>query len=110
MLRMRLCPPQIDRSRAAHQQSDPTLYASVLKVKETDSGNVVKGGQQLATGAVFADYLHLSLNYPLRPGDENYAISVAIPMDAEVSVKLYSRRAYAASASSVEDYPLTTRF
>ena len=102
-----IVPPQIDRSRPAHQQADPTLYAGV--VRETDSGIVIKGGQQLATGAVFADYLHLSCIHPLRPGDENYAISVAIPMDAP-GLKLYSRRPFALNASGVEDYPLTTRF
>ncbi len=102
-----IVPPQVDRSRPAHQQSDPTLYAGV--VRETDSGIIVKGGQQLATGAIFADYLHLSCIHPLRPGDENYAISVAIPIDAS-GLKLYSRRAFTLRASSVEDYPLTMRF
>lgn len=102
-----IVPPQIDRSKPAHQQSDPTLYAGV--VKETDAGIVVSGGQQLATGAVFADYLHLSCIHPLRPGDENYAISVALPLDAE-GVKLYSRRAFALQATSAEEYPLTSRF
>jgi 4-hydroxyphenylacetate 3-monooxygenase len=102
-----IVPPQIDRSKPAHLQSDPTLYAGV--VKETDSGIVVHGGQQLATGAVFADYVQISCIHPLRPGDENYAISVAIPLDAP-GVKLYSRRAFAREGMSAEDYPLTTRF
>ncbi len=102
-----IVPPQIDRSRPAHKQSDPTLYAGV--VKETDAGIVVSGGQQLATGAAFADYLHLSCIHPLQPGDENYAISVALPLDAE-GVKLFSRRAFALQAASAEDYPLTSRF
>ena len=39
-----IVPPQIDRSKPGHQQSDPTLYAGV--VKETDAGVVVSGGQQ----------------------------------------------------------------
>lgn len=102
-----IVPPQIDRSKPAHQQSDPTLYAGV--VKETDSGIVVSGGQQLATGAVFADYLQVSCIHPLRPGDENYAINVAIPLNAP-GVKLYTRRAFALQATSAEDYPLTSRF
>ena len=45
-----IVPPQIDRSKPAHQQSDPTLYAGV--VKETDAGIFLSGGQQLATGGV----------------------------------------------------------
>ena len=102
-----IVPPQIDRSKPAHQQADPHLYAGV--VKETDSGIVVSGGQQLATGAVFADYIQISCIHPLRPGEENYAISVVVPVGAP-GVKLYSRRAFALQAPSAEDYPLTTRF
>jgi 4-hydroxyphenylacetate 3-monooxygenase len=102
-----IVPPQIDRSKPAHKQSDPTLYAGV--VKETDAGIVLSGGQQLATGAVYADYLHLSSIHPLQPGDENHAISVVMPMDAP-GLRLYSRRAFAAQATNAFDYPLTSRF
>jgi 4-hydroxyphenylacetate 3-monooxygenase len=102
-----IVPPQIDRSKPAHQQSDPTLYAGVIK--ETSSGIVVAGGQQLATGAVFADWVQISCIHPLRPGDEAYAINVVIPINAP-GLKLYSRRAFALQATSAEDYPLTSRF
>ena len=61
-----IVPPQIDRSKPAHQQSDPTLYAGV--VKERDDGIVISGAQQLATAGVFSDYLHLACIHPLRPG------------------------------------------
>ncbi len=50
-----IVPPQIDRSKPAHQQSDPTLYAGV--VKERDDGIIISGAQQLATAGVFSDYL-----------------------------------------------------
>jgi 4-hydroxyphenylacetate 3-monooxygenase len=63
----------------------------------------------LGTGMALADYIHLSTIFPLRPGDENYAISVAIPI-ATPGVKIYSRRGYAAAASSVFDYPLSSQF
>ena len=66
-----IVPPQIDRSKPAHKQSDPTLYAGV--VKERDDGIVISGAQQLATAAVFCDYLHLACIHPLQPGDEAYA-------------------------------------
>ena len=45
-----IVPPQIDRSKPAHQQKDPTLHAGV--VKERDDGIVISGAQQLATGGV----------------------------------------------------------
>ena len=66
-----IVPPQIDRSKPAHKQSDPTLYAGV--VKERDDGIVISGAQQLATGGAISDVIHLSCIHPLQPGDENYA-------------------------------------
>src|SRR5688572_33288419 len=81
-----IVPPQIDRSKPAHQQSDPTLYAGV--VNERDDGIVISGAQQLATAGVFSDYLHLACIHPLQPGDENYANAVAVPLNAP-GLKLY---------------------
>jgi 4-hydroxyphenylacetate 3-monooxygenase len=102
-----IVPPQIDRSKPAHKQADPQLYAGV--VREVEGGIIVSGGQQLATGGVYADYLHLACIHPLQPGDENHAINVAIPMDAQ-GLKLYSRRPFAKTADNSFDYPLSTRF
>src|SRR5688572_12751818 len=53
-----IVPPQVDRSKPAHKQSDPTLYAGV--VKETDGGIVIAGAQQLATAGLYSDVLYLS--------------------------------------------------
>jgi len=101
-----IVPPQIDRSKPAHQQSDPTLYAGV--VKERDDGIVISGAQQLATGGAISDYIHLSCIQPLAPGDENYANCLAVPVAAE-GLKLYPRKPYA-RAGSAADYPLSSRF
>jgi len=101
-----IVPPQIDRSKPAHKQSDPTLYAGV--VKERDDGIVISGAQQLATGGPISDYIHLSCIHPLQPGDENYANCVAVPVAAE-GVKLYPRRSFA-RAGSAFDFPLSSRF
>src|SRR5262249_33610260 len=46
---------------------------------------------------------------PLRPGDENYAISLAVPI-ATPGVRMIVRRPYAIGAPSVFDYPLSSRF
>ncbi|MGE7472059.1 4-hydroxyphenylacetate 3-hydroxylase family protein [Bosea sp. NPDC003192] len=102
-----IVPPQIDRSKPAHKQSDPTLYAGV--VKEKDGGIVIKGAQQLATAGVYSDYLYLSCIHPLQPGDENYAIGVAIPMNAP-GLKLYPRRPFALQTDNAFDHPLSARF
>ncbi|ODS75408.1 MAG: 4-hydroxyphenylacetate 3-hydroxylase [Bordetella sp. SCN 67-23] len=102
-----IVPPQIDRGKPAHKQSDPTLYAGV--VKERDDGIVISGAQQLATGGVISDYLYLSCIHPLQAGDENYAIGVALPMNA-AGMKLYPRRPFALQATNSFDYPLSSRF
>ena len=102
-----IVPPQIDRSKPAHKQADPTLYAGV--VAENADGITIKGAQMLGTGAAIADFIHLSCIHPLAPGDENYALSVAIRCNAP-GVRIYSRRSYAEGATSMFDYPLASRF
>ncbi len=102
-----IVPPQIDRSKPAHQQSDPTLYAGV--VKERDGGIVISGAQQVATGGVLSDWIHLSCIHPLQPGDENYANCLAVPVNAP-GVKLIPRRPFARQGDNSFDYPLSTRF
>jgi len=102
-----IVPPQIDRSKPAHKQSDPTLYAGV--VKERDDGIVISGAQQVATGGVLSDWLHLSCIHPLQPGDENYANCVAMPINAP-GLTLIPRRPYALHADNSFDYPLSSRF
>ncbi|MGH6771776.1 MAG: 4-hydroxyphenylacetate 3-hydroxylase family protein [Xanthobacteraceae bacterium] len=102
-----IVPPQIDRSKPAHKQSDPALYAGV--VKERDDGIVISGAQQLATGAIYSDYLYLSCIHPLQPGDENYANGLVVPIGAP-GLKLYPRRSFAAMAANSFDYPLSSRF
>src|SRR5277367_3642068 len=101
-----IVPPQIDRSKPAHKQSDATLYAGV--VKERDDGIVLGGAQQLATGGAISDYIQLSCIQPLAPGDENYANCLAVPVAAE-GLKLYPRHPYA-GAGRAADYPLSSRF
>ena len=102
-----IVPPQIDRSKPAHKQSDPALYAGV--VKERDDGIVISGAQQLATGGAISDVIHLSCIHPLQPGDENYANCLAVPVNAP-GVKLYPRRPFALNATNSFDYPLSSRF
>jgi 4-hydroxyphenylacetate 3-monooxygenase len=102
-----IVPPQIDRSKPAHKQSDPALYAGV--VMERDDGIVIAGAQQLATGGALSDWLHLSCIHPLQPGDENYANCLVVPINAP-GVKLYPRRPFAPMATNSFDYPLSSRF
>ncbi|HWP34136.1 MAG TPA: 4-hydroxyphenylacetate 3-hydroxylase N-terminal domain-containing protein [Thermodesulfobacteriota bacterium] len=102
-----IVPPQGDRSKPAHQQEDRHFYAGV--VKERDGGIVLRGAQGIGTAAALADYVFVSSIVPLRPGDEDYAISVVIPLNAP-GLKIYPRRPYATIGGSLYDYPLSSRF
>ena len=99
--------PTIDRGKPAHQQAERYLYTGVAA--ERDGGIILRGAQMLGTGAVMSDYIFVSVILPLKPGDEDYAISCVVP-NAAPGLKLYPRRLYAAGATSVFDYPLSSRF
>ena len=99
--------PTVDRAKPAHQQTEPYLYAGAAA--ERDNGIVIRGAQMLGTGSVMSDYVLLTVILPLKPGDEDYAISCVIPNSAS-GLKLYPRRPYALGSNSVFDYPLSSRF
>ena len=102
-----IVPPQVDRSQPAHRHPEPFLHPGV--VRETDAGIVVRGAHAIATSATMADWLFVSYITPLVPGDEDYAISLVVPVGAP-GLRLLPRRPYATLATSVYDYPLSSRF
>lgn len=102
-----IIPPQIDRSKAAHEQQEKFLPVGVYE--ERADGIVVRGSQMLGTSSAVSNYLFVSCITPLRPGDEDYAISFVVPMDAP-GLKLYARPSFAQDKPSTFDYPLSTRF
>jgi 4-hydroxyphenylacetate 3-monooxygenase len=102
-----IVPPQIDRSKPAHQQADPFLYAGVKE--ERDDGIVVAGAQMLGTATAISDWVLLSNIVPLTPGDEDYAITAVVPLSAP-GLRVHARRSYAEAATSTFDYPLSKRF
>jgi len=102
-----IVPLQIDRSQPAHRQPEPFLYPGV--VAERDGGIVVRGSQGITTSAVLADWLFISYITPLQAGDEDYALSFVAPVAAP-GIRIHPRRPYAQTATSVFDYPLSSRF
>lgn len=102
-----IVPPQVDRSKPAHQQPEPFLYAGVKE--ERDDGLVIRGAQMIGTAAAMADHVLLTYIVPLVPGDEDYAISAVVPMNAK-GLRIYPRRPYSTIAQSTFDYPLSSRF
>jgi 4-hydroxyphenylacetate 3-monooxygenase len=99
--------PQADRSKPASQQKDAFLTAAV--VDQDAEGITVRGAKMLATGGVVANEVFVTCIQPLQPGDEPYALSFAIPMNAR-GLSLLSRKSYEAASPSVFDNPLGSRF
>ncbi len=99
--------PQADRSKPAHEQENEFLTAGV--VDEDNEGITIRGAKMLATGGIMANEVFVTCIQPLQPGDERYAISCAVPMNAR-GLKILSRKSYEEHAGSRFDYPLSSRF
>ncbi|WP_114965028.1 4-hydroxyphenylacetate 3-hydroxylase family protein [Alkalilacustris brevis] len=99
--------PQADRSKGAHEQKDQFLAAGV--VDEDSEGLTIRGAKMLATGGIMANEVFVTCIQPLRPGEEPYAVSFAVPMNTP-GLKLLSRKSYEAAAPSVYDNPMASRF
>ncbi len=63
----------------------------------------------LGTAAIMANELLVANLQPLRPGEEDLAVSFAVPMSTK-GLKLLSRKSYEAHAVSPRDNPLSSRF
>jgi 4-hydroxyphenylacetate 3-monooxygenase len=99
--------PQADRSKGAAEQVDPFLTAGV--VDRDAEGITVRGAKMLATGGVVANEVFVTSIQPLQRGEERYALSFAVPMNAK-GLKMLSRKSYEAAASSIFDNPLASRY
>jgi 4-hydroxyphenylacetate 3-monooxygenase len=95
-----IVPPQVDRSKTAQGQED--AFTQVGVVAQRPDGIVVRGAQMLGTAAAICDYIFVSCIHPMKPGDEDYAISFVVPAAAP-GLKLYCRPAYAENRSSSFD-------
>ena len=73
--------PQADRSKSAGQQKNAFLTAGV--VDRDARGITIRGAKMLATGGIMANEVFVTCIQPLQPGDEKYAVSFAIPMNAQ---------------------------
>ncbi|MFT7599958.1 MAG: 4-hydroxyphenylacetate 3-monooxygenase [Acidimicrobiales bacterium] len=99
-----IIPPSIDRARAA-AGGEPS---QVRVVDETPQEIVVNGAHILGTGTALSDWLFVSCIPPLRPGQEDHAISFVVPVSTE-GLRIHCRKPYSA-ASSVFDAPFSSRF
>jgi 4-hydroxyphenylacetate 3-monooxygenase len=98
--------PQADKSKTVHEQSDPYLTLGV--VDQDSEGITVRGAKMLATSGVMSNEVFVSGVQPLQPGDERYAVSFAVPMNAK-GLRILSRKSYEQAAVSEFDNPLSSR-
>ena len=98
--------PQADRGKAWGEQQ-PDLVARL--VDEDSAGITVRGAKMLGTATILANELLVANLQPLRPGEEDLAISFAIPV-ATSGLKILSRKSFEAAAVSAADNPLSSRF
>ena len=73
--------PKGDRSKAPHAQEDPDLFLHV--VERHPDGIVVRGAKAHQTGALNSHEIIIMPTISMGPEDKDYAVSFAVPMDAE---------------------------
>jgi 4-hydroxyphenylacetate 3-monooxygenase len=98
--------PQADRAKPWGEQ-EADLVARV--VDEDAAGITVRGAKMLGTSAIMANEILVASLQPLRPGEEDLALSFALPI-ATAGLKFLSRKSFEAAAVSPFDNPLSSRF
>ena len=99
--------PQIDRSKAVGEQSNDS---PLLKIVDEDAqGITVRGAKLLGTSSIMANEVFVAHLQPLRPDEQDYATSFAVPMDIK-GLKVLSRKSYEEHAVSEFDNPMATRY
>lgn len=73
--------PKGDRALSPSQQADPDLYLRV--VERRPDGVVVRGAKVHQTGIVNSHEVLVMPTIAMKPEDKDYAISFAVPCDAE---------------------------
>ena len=99
--------PQADRSKSASEQQSEYLTAGI--VDQDGEGLTLRGAKMLATGAIMANEVFVTSIQPLKPGEDKYAISLAVPMNA-TGLKILSRRSYEQQADNPFDQPFSSRY
>src|ERR1700741_4284609 len=98
--------PQAERAKDWGQQADD-LVARI--VDEDASGITIRVAKMLGTSSIMANEVLVANLQPLKPGEEDLAFSCALPMNTK-GIRVLSRKSYEASAVSMFDNPLSSRF
>lgn len=82
--------PKGDRSLAPSKQPDPDAYLHI--VEERADGIVVRGAKAHQTGALNSHEIIVMPTSAMREDDKDYAVSFALPSDAEGITYIYGRQ------------------
>ena len=82
--------PKGDRGLAPHAQEDPDMYLHV--VEQRPDGIVVRGAKAHQTGAINSQEMIVMPTISMGPEDKEYAVSFAVPMDAEGIIMIIGRQ------------------
>lgn len=82
--------PKGDRGRSPSQQEDPDLYLHITEIRP--DGIVVSGAKAHQTGAVNSHEHLIMPTISMREEDADYAVSFAVPSDAEGVLMIYGRQ------------------
>lgn len=82
--------PKGDRGLSPSQQEDPDLYLRIVEVRE--DGIVVSGAKAHQTGAVNSHEHLIMPTIAMKEEDADYAVSFAVPSDAEGIIMIYGRQ------------------
>ncbi|KIO45434.1 4-hydroxyphenylacetate 3-hydroxylase family protein [Sanguibacteroides justesenii] len=82
--------PKGDRSLSPSQQEDPDLYLHIKEVRP--DGIIVRGAKAHQTGAVNSHEYLIMPTVAMKENDKDYAVSFAVPSDAEGVFMIYGRQ------------------
>ncbi len=82
--------PKGDRGLPPHKQADPDLYLRVAETRE--DGIIVRGAKAHQTGAVNSHEIIVMPTIAMREADKHYAVSFALPSDAEGIIYIMGRQ------------------
>jgi 4-hydroxyphenylacetate 3-monooxygenase len=97
--------PQMNKTKPPSEQVDDLC---LRVVSERDGGIVVRGAKVIGTAAALADEILVGVTQRMAPSEADYALSFSVPVSAP-GVKFISRTSYENRATSVFDYPLSSR-
>ncbi len=82
--------PKGDRSKRPGEQADPDLFTRIVEKRE--DGVVISGAKAHQTGAVNSHEIMILPTQNMGPGDENYAVAAAIPLNTKGITLIFGRQ------------------